>query len=49
MFTAITLTHYMLKLMVDSKLFEKSGAYGVTGFMLWKKEDLQKEDLKKNA
>ena len=49
MFTAITLTHYMLKLMVDSKLFEKPGAYGVTGFMLWKKEDLQKEDLKKNA
>ena len=49
MFTAITLTHYMLRLMVDSKLFEKPGAYGVTGFMLWKKEDLQKEDLKKNA
>ena len=49
MFTAITLTHYMLKLMVDSKLFEKPGSYGVTGFMLWKKEDLQKEDLKKNA
>ena len=49
MFTAITLTHYMLKLMVDSKLFEKPGAYGVTGFMLWKKEDLKKEDLKKDA
>ena len=49
MFTAITLTHYMLRLMVDSKLFEHPGAYGVTGFMLWKKEDLQKEDLKKNA
>ena len=49
MFTAITLTHYMLKLMVDSKLFEKPGAYGVTGFMLWKKEDLKKEDLKMDA
>ena len=49
MFTAITLTHYMLRLMVDSKLFEHPGAYGVTGFMLWKKEDLQKGDLKKNA
>ena len=42
MFTAITLTHYMLKLMVDSKLFENPKAYGVTGFMLWKKEDLKK-------
>ena len=49
MFTAITLTHYMLRLMVDSKLFEHPGACGVTGFMLWKKEDLQKGDLKKNA
>ncbi|WP_370245730.1 protein translocase subunit SecD [Mitsuokella sp. AF33-22] len=43
MFTAITLTHYMLRLMVDAKLFEKPGAYGVTGFMLWKKEDVKKD------
>lgn len=43
MFTAITLTHYMLRLMVDSKIFEKPGAYGVTGFMLWKKEDVKKD------
>ena len=32
----------MLKLMVDSKIFENPKAYGVTGFMLWKKEDLKK-------
>ena len=43
MFTTITLTHYMLRLMVDSKIFEKPGAYGVTGFMLWKKEDVKKD------
>ena len=42
MFTAITLTQYMLKLMIASKLFSNPAAYGATGFMLWKKEDLKK-------
>ena len=42
MFTAITLTQYMLKLLIASKLFSNPAAYGATGFMLWKKEDLKK-------
>lgn len=41
MFTAITLTQYMLKLLINSKIFENPAAYGATGFMLWKKEDLK--------
>lgn len=43
MFTAITVSQYLLKLMINSKLFENPAAYGATGFMLWKKEDLQHE------
>ena len=42
MFTAITLTQFMLKLMIASKLFTSPGAYGASGFMLWKKEDLKR-------
>lgn len=34
MFTAITLTQYMLKLMIAAKIFESPAAYGATGFML---------------
>lgn len=41
MFTAITLTQFMLKLMINSKIFTNPGAYGANGFMLWKKEDLK--------
>jgi len=43
MLTAITVSQYLLKLMINSKLFENPAAYGATGFMLWKKEDLQHE------
>ena len=35
MFTAITLTQYMLKLMVNAKLFENPSIYGANGFMLF--------------
>ncbi|MBQ7705244.1 MAG: protein translocase subunit SecD [Selenomonadaceae bacterium] len=35
MFTAITLTQYMLKLMVNAKIFESPSIYGATGFMLF--------------
>ena len=35
MFTAITLTQYMLKLMVNSKIFENPSIYGANGFMLF--------------
>ena len=38
MFTAITLTRFMLKLMIESKIFTSPGAYGANGYMLWKKE-----------
>ena len=34
MFTAITLTQYMLKLMIAAKIFESPSAYGANGFML---------------
>ena len=34
MFTAITLTQYMLKLMIAAKIFESPSAYGADGFML---------------
>lgn len=43
MFTAITLSQYMLKLLINSKVLESPGAYGATSFMLWKKEDLKHE------
>ena len=42
MFTAITLTQFMLKLMIASKIFTSPGAYGASGFMLWKKVDLKR-------
>ena len=35
MFTAITLTQYMLKLLVNAKIFESPSVYGATGFMLY--------------
>ena len=35
MFTAITLTQYMLKLMVNAKIFESPSIYGANGFMLF--------------
>ena len=41
MFTAITMTQYMLKLMIASKITENPSAYGANGFMLWTKEDLK--------
>ena len=34
MLTAITLTRYMLRLMINSKIFDNPGAYGANGFML---------------
>ncbi len=34
MLTAISLTQYMLKLMIAAKIFESPGAYGANGFML---------------
>ena len=40
MFTAITVSQYLLKLMIASKIFENPNAYGANGYMLWKKEDL---------
>ena len=43
MFTAITLSQYMLKLMINSKIAESPSAYGANGYMLWKKEDLKHE------
>ncbi len=43
MFTAITLTQYMLKLMISVKIFNSPSAYGADGFMLDGRE------VKKNA
>ena len=43
MLTAITLSQYLLKLMINSKISENPGAYGANGYMLWKKEDLKHE------
>ena len=43
MFTAITLSQYLLKLMIKARISENPGSYGATGFMLWKKEDLKHE------
>ncbi len=40
MFTAITVSQYLLKLMIGSKIFENPAAYGANGYMLWKKEDM---------
>ena len=43
MFTAITLSQFMLKLMINSKMFDNPNAYGANGFMLWGKEDMKNE------
>ena len=42
MFTAITLTQFMLKLMINSKLSENPRLYGATGFMLGGKKGADK-------
>lgn len=42
MFTAITLTQFMLKLMINSKLSENPRIYGATGFMLGGKKGAEK-------
>ena len=42
MFTAITLTQFMLKLMINSKLSENPRLYGATGFMLGGKKGAEK-------
>ena len=42
--TAITLTRYMLKLMIDSKISTNANAYGANGYMLMDKRPGQKED-----
>ena len=42
MFTAITLTQFMLKLMINSKLSENPRLYGATGFMLEGKKGAEK-------
>ena len=42
MFTAITLTQCMLKLMINSKLSENPRLYGATGFMLGGKKGAEK-------
>lgn len=42
MFTAITLTQFMLKLMINSKLSENPRLYGATGFMLGGKKGVEK-------
>lgn len=43
MFTAITLTRYMLRLMISSKIFTSPAAYGLMGFMLVDKRPGAKE------
>ena len=45
MFTAITLTQYLLKLMINSKLSDSPSLYGANGFMLGTK----KKGAEKNA
>ena len=45
MFTAITLTQYMLKLMINSKLSDSPALYGANGFML----GVKKKGAEKNA
>lgn len=42
MFTAITLTQFMLKLMINSKMSENPRLYGATGFMLGGKKGAEK-------
>lgn len=42
MFTAITLTQYMLKLMVNAKIFESPSIYGANGFMLFDPKEANK-------
>ena len=43
MFTAITLTQYLLKLMINSKLSESPALYGANGFMLGVKKGDEKD------
>ena len=45
MFTAITLTQYLLKLMINSKLSDSPALYGANGFML----GVKKKGAEKNA
>ena len=39
MFTAVTLTQYMLKLLIASRIFDGPGAYGADGFVLFDPND----------
>ncbi len=41
MFTAITLTQYMLKMLIASRIFDSPGAYGANGFMLFDPKDVK--------
>ena len=50
MLTAITLTRYMLKLLIAAYIFESPGAYGANGFMLFEPQAAEnKKAVKKNA
>ncbi|MBR6267791.1 MAG: protein translocase subunit SecD [Selenomonadaceae bacterium] len=41
MFTAITLTQYMLKMLIASRIFDCPSAYGANGFMLFDPKDVK--------
>ena len=47
MFTAITLTQYMLKMLIAARIFESPGAYGADGFMLFDPKEIK--GVKKDA
>ena len=51
MFTAITLTRYLLKWLIAAKIFESPGVYGANGFLLFdpKLVNDSKKAVKKNA
>ena len=43
MFTAITLTQYMLKLLVNANIFKSPGIYGANGFVLFDERAVKKD------
>ena len=50
MFTAITLTRYLLKWLIAAKIIESPGAYGATGFLLFDPKIINdKKAVNKNA